>query len=234
VAALIGARRRDGILARMCGRFTLTARDIDEAARAFGAEVEREHARLYRPRWNIAPTDAHWIVRLDGAGRRRMLPARFGMDGLDGALLINARSETAASLPTFRRACAEGRCVVPADGFYEWRGARSARQPLWFHDQGGRPLLFAGLAAPREGGLAFVILTTAANERMRPVHDRMPALLSPDGADAWLARGDLGLLAPAPEASLSLREVSQRVNSVANDGPELLDPPAPARQLTLL
>jgi putative SOS response-associated peptidase YedK len=218
----------------MCGRFTLTARDIDAAARAFGAEVEREHARLYRPRWNIAPTDPHWIVRLDGAGRRRLVPARFGLDGQGGGLLINARSETAASLPTFRRACADGRCIVPADGFYEWRGARSARQPLWFHDPGGKPLLLAGLATPRDGGLAFVILTTAANERMRPVHDRMPALLSPDAAEAWLARGDMALLAPAPPASLSMREVSPRVNAVSNDGPELLDALEPPRQLTLL
>jgi putative SOS response-associated peptidase YedK len=130
----------------MCGRFTLTVGDIDEAARAFGAEVEREHARLYRPRWNIAPTDPHWIVRLDGAGRRRLVPARFG----------------------------------------------------------------------------------------RPVHDRMPALLSPDAAEAWLAEGDMALLAPAPEASLAVREVSARVNAVSNDDPELLDPPTPAKQLTLL
>src|SRR5690242_8003949 len=104
----------------MCGRFTLTARDIDEAARAFGADYAREHARLYRPRWNLAPTDSHWMVRLDEAGRRRMVPARFGFVGHGGPVIINARSETAAVLPTFRQAFSEARCLVPADGFYEW------------------------------------------------------------------------------------------------------------------
>jgi putative SOS response-associated peptidase YedK len=91
--------------------------------------------------------------------------------------------------------------------------------------------LFAGLAAERHGTLAFVILTTAANDLMRPIHDRMPVLLSPEGAEAWLAGGDTGLLVPAPDSWLALREVSLRVNAVANDGPELLDAPAPVRQL---
>jgi len=219
---------------RMCGRFTLTASDIDAAARAFGAEVAREHAARYRPRWNIAPTDEHWIVRLDGAGRRRLVPARFGLERPDGQLVINARSETAATLPTFRRAFAEGRCLVPADGFYEWQGGRSERRPLWFHAPGGGALAFAGLAAERHGMLGFVILTAAANARLRPVHDRMPVLLSPAGADAWLAHGDAGLLVPAPDASLVGREVSRAVNAVANDGPDLLEAPAPAGQLRLL
>src|SRR5919204_2373876 len=109
----------------MCGRFTLTSRDIDDAARAFGAEVAQEHAKLYRPRWNVAPTDGHWIVRLDDAGKRRMEPARFGFSLFDGRLVINARSETAARLSTFRRAFSEGRCLVPADGFYEWQGEKA-------------------------------------------------------------------------------------------------------------
>jgi putative SOS response-associated peptidase YedK len=215
----------------MCGRFTLTARDIDEAAHAFGAEVAREYAKLYRPRWNVAPTDEHWVVRLGAAGRRHMVPARFGFDGPGGQAIINGRSETAAVLPTFRHAFTEGRCIVPADGFYEWRGARSERRPLWFHDPAGKPLLFAGLATESGNSLAFVILTTAANELMRPIHDRMPALLSPEGAGAWLADGDANLLEPAPGSWLIAREVSLRVNAVANDWPELLDPPAPERQL---
>jgi putative SOS response-associated peptidase YedK len=133
----------------VAARLTLTARNIDGAARAFGAELAREHAKLYRPRWNIAPTDNHWIVRLDESGKRWMVPARFGFDGPGGQPIINARSETAAVLPTFRSAFTEGRCIVPADGFYEWRGARGERRPLWFHDPTGRPLMFAGLAAER-------------------------------------------------------------------------------------
>jgi putative SOS response-associated peptidase YedK len=218
----------------MCGRFTLTARDIDEAAQAFGAEYAREHASLYRPRWNLAPSDSHWIVRRDEAGHRRMVPARFGFVGNGGQPIINARSETAAVLPTFRQAFAEARCLVPADGFYEWQGDRADRRPLWFHDPSGAHLAFAGLALQVQGSLSFVILTTVANDLMRPIHDRMPVVLSREGAEAWLARPDGGLLVPAPEQWLAAREVSRRVNSVANDGPELLEPPIPAPQLRLL
>ena len=127
----------------------MTSRDIDDAARAFAAEVAREHAKLYRPCWSVAPTDGHWIVRNDETGKRRMQPARFGFNAFDGQLIINARSETAATLPTFRRAFSDGRCLVPADGFYEWQGKRSERRPLWFHDPGGKHLAFAGLAEGR-------------------------------------------------------------------------------------
>jgi putative SOS response-associated peptidase YedK len=185
----------------MCGRFTLTTHEVDDLARALAAEVDRERARFYRPRWNVAPSDEHWIVRLDDARRRRMVPARFGFEGPGGQLLINARGETAAQLPSFRRAFAEGRCLVPADGFYEWTGSRADRRPLWFHDPAGKLLLFAGLATEHTGSLAFVILTTTA---------------------------------PAPATWLLAHEVSARVNAVANDGPELLEPPAPARQLRLI
>ncbi len=218
----------------MCGRFTLTMCEVDDLARSLAAEVDREQARLYRPRWNVAPTDEHWIVLLDAAGRRRLVPARFGFEGQGGQLLINARSETASELPSFRRAFADGRCLVPADGFYEWRGGRADRRPVWFHDPTGKHLVFAGLSTGSAESLAFVILTSAANELVRPLHDRMPVLLSPEGAERWLAHADTSLLIPAPAAWLITREVSARVNVVANDGPELLGPPAPVRQLKLI
>ena len=131
----------------MCGRFTLTTTGVDDVARTLAAQVDRERARLYRPRWNVAPTDDHWIVRLDEAGRRHMVPARFGFDGAAGQPIINARSETAAELPTFRRAFAEGRCLIPADGFYEWRGGRADRRPLCFHDRAGK--LSCSLGSPQ-------------------------------------------------------------------------------------
>ena len=94
--------------------------------------------------------------------------------------------------------------------------------------------MFAGLATERAGSLAFVILTTTANDLVRPLHDRMPVLLSREGAERWLARPDTDLLTPAPAAWLAMREVSARVNAVANDGPELLEPPVPERQLKLI
>src|SRR3990172_9469485 len=180
----------------MCGRFPLASHDVEHVARALAAEVDPESARLYRPRWNIAPTDQHWIVRLEG-GRHRMVPARFGFRGRDGRVVINARSETAARLPMFREPFADGRCLVPADGFYEWQGSRGERGPLW-------------------------------------VHDRMPVVLSAGAAEAWLSRPEPALLVPAPEGWLVARAVSTKVNVVANDGPELLDPPAPKQQLKLL
>ena len=123
---------------------------------------------------------------------------------------------------------------MPADGFFEWQGGRSDRRPVWFHSPDGGVLLLAALLVERQGSLGFVILTTAANRRVAPLHDRMPALLTVDGAEAWLARPDPSLLAPAPEGWLATREVSAAVNSVTNDGPELLEAPAPARQLKLL
>lgn len=220
----------------MCGRFTLTRSDVDALARELGAEVERESALLYRPRWNVAPTQPHWIVRLDGRGRR-LLPARFGVGvgtGDGRRLVVNARSETAAELPTFRSAMRDGRCVVPTDGFFEWQGGRGARRPLWFHPPGGGLLLLAGLVLEHHGERAFVILTTAANDPVRRIHDRMPVVLSQEGAAAWLSAPDATLLVPAPEAWLAWREVSEAVNDVAKDGPSLLDPASPPRQLTLV
>jgi putative SOS response-associated peptidase YedK len=212
----------------MCARFTLASHDVELVARALAAEVDPESARLYRPRWNVAPTDKHWIVRLEGGGRR-MVPARFGFRGRDGQVVINARSETAGRQPF-----ADGRCIVPADGFYEWQGGRGERRPLWFHDPAGELVSFAGLAAECDGELAFVILTMAAAGVVAEVHDRMPVVLSATGAQAWLSGAEPALLAPAPEGALVAREVSTKVNVVANDGPDLLDPPAPRQQLKLL
>jgi putative SOS response-associated peptidase YedK len=216
----------------MCARFTLASHDVELVARAFAAEVDPEGARLYRPRWNIAPTDQHWIVRLED-GRRRMVPARFGFRGRDGKVVVNARSETAARLPMFRQPFLDGRCIVPADGFYEWQGGRGERHPLWFHDPAGQLVSFAGLAAERDGELALVILTMVAAGAVAEVHDRMPVVLPAGAANAWLSGAEPELLV-VPDGALVAREVSTKVNVVANDGPDLLDPPAPRQQLKLL
>jgi putative SOS response-associated peptidase YedK len=217
----------------MCGRFTLTTTNLDELARGFGAEVEAEIARRYRPRWNIAPTNTHPVLKFED-GVIRVVLARFGVDVPGGRLVINARSETAAELRTFRQAFQNSRCVVPADGFFEWQGSRGDRRPQWFHDPAGGLLFFAGLAFKDHEARAFVVLTTPANGLVSPTHSRMPALLSRDAAHAWLAGPDRALLAPAPDDALVSREVSSLVNDVANDGPALLDAPAPKRQLTLV
>jgi putative SOS response-associated peptidase YedK len=217
----------------MCGRFTLTSPNLDELAREFGAELDAEFARLYRPRWNVAPTNTHPVLKVQD-GVMRLVPARFGVDAAGGRFVINARSETAAELRTFCHAFQNSRCVVLADGFYEWQGKRGDRRPLWFHDPAGSLLFFAGLSFKDHNAHAFVILTAPANDLVSPVHSRMPALLSRDTVRAWLARPDPTLLASAPNGALASREVSSLVNDVANDGTELLEAPAPKRQLTLV
>ena len=242
----------------MCGRFTLTRRDFRELAALLGADVWQEHAPLYRPRYNIAPTDQHWMLR-QKREERQLLPAKWGLvnswaENAKGAFKqINARSESAARLPAFRDAFARRRCLVPADGFFEWRGAKDARQPFWFHPPDDGLLLFAGLYEswrnPQDGEWqrTFTILTTDANETVSPVHDRMPAILPAAQVDEWLFTppegappADAGklraLLRPAPSGALVATEVSPRVNSVKNDDPSVLDPPseAPAEQARLM
>jgi putative SOS response-associated peptidase YedK len=216
----------------MCGRFTLTTTDLDGLARELGAELDPAFKRPWRPRFNVAPGDAHVIVRGE-AGGRLLREARFGFASRQGELAINARAESAAVKPTFREAWRTRRCAVPADGFYEWSGPKGARRPRWLHRPDGRPLLFAALWRPSETGAPeFAILTVGANADVRALHDRMPAILAEGALDAWLD----GPLPPAlaPEGTLAAREVSARVNSVRNDDPDCLAPPSADPQLPLL
>jgi putative SOS response-associated peptidase YedK len=233
----------------MCGRYTLTTPDYDTLARALGVVVDPELAALYRPRYNVAPTTLCLVVR-DATGGREIVRARWGLvnswskDRSVGAKQINARSETAADKPAFRAAFAKRRCVVPADGFYEWQGPKGARQPVWFHAPGGDLLAFAGLyesfddPSTGERERTFTILTTGPNARVAPVHDRMPAVLAPADVEAWLAPGTeaaaaRALLRPAPDGLLVATLVSSRVSSVGNDDPGCLAPPEPPRGQTL-
>ena len=207
----------------MCGRVTLTTPEVHEVARLLEARISPGDALLYRPRWNAAPTDRHWVVEPSPQGRV-LVPAVWGFG--NGA--INARSETAARL--FRRPFTQRRVVVPADGFYEWTGPKQARRPVWFRPRDGGLLFLAGLAEERpDGRLGFVVLTTEAAGEVARVHDRMPVLLPREKVQAWLERPDSGLLVPTD--ILLGKEVSPRVNDVQNDDPSLLDP---APQLSLL
>ena len=230
----------------MCGRFTLTKKDFAELGHLMGAEFHERDAALYRPRYNIAPTDPHWIVRMK-TEQRELIPANWGLvnswakDAKGAARQINARSETALKRPAFRDAFVERRCVVPADGFFEWVGAKEARSPIWYHPAHADVIAFAGLyeswldPATTQWQRTFTILTTAANKLIEPVHDRMPVILPPDRIDEWLfvpsrdkqahAEKLMPLLHPAPEDALIATEVSRRVNAVANDDPACLAPP---------
>jgi putative SOS response-associated peptidase YedK len=215
----------------MCGRMTLSKRELAEIADELAAVLEMD-AAAYRPRYNIAPSDAHPIVRVVN-GRRRLELARWGFPptGPNRPPLFNARSDTAPTKESFRAAFTGGRCVVPADGFYEWKTTSDGRQPVWIHRADGKLLLMAGLW---EAG-RFAVLTTPPNDLLRPIHDRMPALLSDSEAAAWLAAPTQRVLHPAPEGVLAVRPVSGRVNSVRNDDPRCLEPAlAGPRQLSLV
>jgi putative SOS response-associated peptidase YedK len=219
----------------MCGRFTLSRHDAEELALELGVPVES--LRDYRPRYNIAPTDQHWIVRVKREDRE-LLPAGWGLvnswakDKKRAAAQINARAETLTSRPAFKEAFKERRCVVPADGFFEWIGPKTARQPIWFHRADGGLILFAGLyeywqSGPDQWERTFTIVTTDANEVVGRVHDRMPVILGNEAADAWILPKQnaavLGeLLLPAAEDLLIATPVSSRANSVKNDDPAVL------------
>jgi putative SOS response-associated peptidase YedK len=217
----------------MCGRFSLF-RSRDEIATALAVEMGD-----LPPRYNITPSQEVAAVRLDG-GQRRLSLLRWGLipswaeDPRIGNSLINARSETAATKPAFRSAFKARRCLLPADGFYEWGRIAGTKheQPFHFRLHDGRPFVFAGLWerwAHGEGEPVetCTILTTTANGVVRPVHDRMPVILAPDGIEAWLdtaaTREELeGLLRPYAEGEMEAVPVGRFVNNPRNEGPHCL------------
>lgn len=224
----------------MCGRFTLTIEDRELIASLLGIPTS-EVDDSWQPRWNVAPMQPHWIVRPAGnLEDRELARATWGLvntwdrDRNGGARQINARSETLTERPAFRDAFRSRRCLVPADGFYEWTGSREARRPFWFHRPDDELLMFAGLYAeaqlPGEASptTTFTIVTTPSSGAVSQIHDRMPAILeSSEAADEWLAAGQQpehlrALLRPADPESLVARAVSRRVNAVAVDDPSCL------------
>jgi putative SOS response-associated peptidase YedK len=224
----------------MCGRFTLTWKQREKLAEALGVLPEEIDESDYRPRWNIAPTDDHWIVRMRYEDRM-ILPAKWGLvnswakDAKRAAKQINARAESLHSSNAFKDAFEKRRCIVPADGFYEWEGAGPSRRPVWFHREDGGLLFIAGVyeswqPKPEQWQRTFTIVTTSANELMEPVHDRMPVILPEDVVDLWLDPKEQDyeklqkLLRPVSNDYLSARRVSQRANSVKNDDPSLIEP----------
>jgi putative SOS response-associated peptidase YedK len=148
---------------------------------------------------------------------------------------INARAETVDVAPSFREAYRQRRCIIPADGFYEWSGPKNKRMPRWLHRADGGLILFAGLYEswtpdPGVSETTFTIITTTPNDLIAPIHTRMPVVLSDRDADDWMNPRETNprmlkrLLAPAPDGLLAVQPASPLVNSVKNDGPELLSP----------
>ncbi len=223
----------------MCGRFTLTKSERSQLEDEMGI-TRGSLSPGYQARFNIAPTDEHFIIR-QKLEDRELVPAKWGLinhwnkPGTKVAGQINARAEGIEKRPAFREAFLRGRCLVPADGFLEWTGPKDQRQPLWFHRSDGGLIYFAGLYeswSPEPGirQRTFTIITTAANELTRPIHDRMPVILGDEQSDAWLnpkeddVRRLKSLLVPAPEDVLVVRPVSPLLNSPKNDYAELLQP----------
>jgi putative SOS response-associated peptidase YedK len=253
----------------MCGRF-VSSSPPDQIAAYFDVDAVSEQLLDRGPNYNTAPTTEVLVVHEDGS-TRRLDAFRWGLvpswakDLKIGAKMINARAETVATKPAFRRAFAKRRCIIPADGFYEWttRPGDGKKQPYFIHRPDGEPYAFAGLweawrgpkdtgpkrddatsaAADASAGAASElpepgpveplrscsIITTAANDRMSELHDRMPVILPQSAWDEWLSADEhdtdlLGrLLVPAPSELITFHAVSTEVNNARNRGEHLLD-----------
>lgn len=243
----------------MCGRFTLRS-----SGQSLAQHFELAETPLFEPRYNIAPTQPAPVVRLaEGTGRRVLDWLRWGLvpswakDVAVGNQLINARCETLADKPAFRQAFRHRRCLIAADGFYEWQRQGKRKQPFYIAATDGAPLAFAGLwerwvpratstdgeaqaaAGPVE---SCTIVTTAASECLRALHDRMPVVLPPESWQTWLdpSMEDVPalqeLLGSCAPQGLAMHPVDPLVNSPANDSPRCIEPltappPKPAERM---
>ena len=214
----------------MCARFTLRKKKIARIASELDAELDPDDEPLYRPRYNVAPTDLAWIVEVSGDSRV-LRPATWSYVVGDGKRrLVNVRGEQVGSGAGFKEAFASRRCAVVTDGFYEWPGKGLA--PFWFHRADDGLVLLAGLFQRATGPGArpgFTVLTTRPNQLVGKVHDRMAVVLPGERLDEWLT-GDPAqaarLLAPAPEDALVSTPVSKHVNSVRHDDETCVEPAA--------
>ena len=219
----------------MCGRYA-SSRGADDLVAHFGVEEVPEEQLA--PSYNVAPTDPVPVV-LERSGTRLLKVVRWGLvpswakDAKGAARLINARSETLADKPAFRAAYARRRCLVPADGYYEWKNDGGRKQPWFLSARDGGPLAMAGLYevwAPPEGDRLWTctVITTSAPDELGEIHDRTPLLVPPGDWDRWLdpelEDPGQGLLVPGVPGVLDAWPVSPAVGNVRNDGPELVAP----------
>jgi putative SOS response-associated peptidase YedK len=220
----------------MCGRYSLTS-PPEAVRRLFGLDLTPN----WPARYNSAPTQLAPVVRLaEGGGKRELVMLRWGLvpfwakDLAIGARLINARADGVAEKPAFRSAFRRRRCLVPADGFYEWQGIAKAKQPMRIVVGDGEPFAFAGLwerwdKGPDGAVESFTIITTDAAASIAPIHARMPVMLAPEDHGAWLEQAAQlealrGLLRPFPADRLRAYAVSTRVNFVRNDDAACIAP----------
>jgi putative SOS response-associated peptidase YedK len=219
----------------MCGRYAITS--APEALRAlFGYEEQPN----FPPRYNVAPTQPIAIVRLVD-GKRHFALVRWGLipswvkDPKTFSLLINARAESVTDKPAFRAAMRRRRCLIPADGFYEWKREGERKQPFFIRLKAGGPMAFAGLfetwcGPDGEEIDTAAIVTTRANRTLGAIHERMPVILRPEAFELWLDSTNVdektaaALLAPASDNLLEAYPISPAVNRTANDNPSLIEP----------
>jgi putative SOS response-associated peptidase YedK len=229
----------------MCGRFVATS-PPDELAVYFGSTPAFD--AVIEPSYNVAPTQDVLAV-VEHEGHRNLDAFHWGLipswakDAKIGSRMINARAETLAEKSAFKPSFETRRCLVPADGFYEWKklggGSKPKKQPVFIRRADHEPLAFAGLwsvwrgpARDQEPLRSLTIVTTTPNAAMSEIHDRMPVILPQERWATWLDRDNddldslAALLVPAPDDLLTLTPVSTLVNNVRNDGPELLEPDA--------
>ena len=236
----------------MCGRIAMLL-DYDYLSEQLEVEFDPEVKEAYAPRYNVGPTQWHWIVQwVPGRGTRVMQPARWGLinkwskDRKWAARQINARVETVEEKPAFKESFVARRCVVPISGFYEWSGGKRSRHPYFLRSAEGedKVLQLAGLwsswMAPETGEpeQTFTVLTTVANETVSALHERMPVLLDGQGVRDWLnpesSEGLLReLMRPAAEGVLTSYPVDERVNSVSFEDPSCVERVAGPRQRSL-
>lgn len=243
----------------MCGRY-VSKDDAVTVAAEFAAAAPSESLR---PDYNVAPTKKVYVVadrEQDGEQARSVLVARWGLvpswakDPSIGSRMINARAETVGEKPAFRRAFAKRRCLLPADGYYEWytptdpdaptsKAGKPLKQPFYIHRADGRPLALAGLYEwwrdasraeddPHAWLLTCTVITTSSPDEFGRIHDRMPMTVAAEDWPAWLDRGIDGagaaeLLRPVSTTGLEAYPVSTLVNAVRNNGPDLIEPVAP-------
>lgn len=224
----------------MCGRFTLTA-NPDKLQHAFPwVHIPEKVIQKYKPRYNIAPSQPVLAVISNGTPRIDYLAwgliPSWAKDPKIGNRLINARAETIAEKPSFRNAFRRRRCLILADGFYEWKklSDTSRKTPFYIHLNNHQPFAFAGLweiwqSSDGSEILSCTIITTRPNQVLKSIHNRMPVILNPDQQKIWLSPNAdshtlQDCLKPYPEKELAFYPVSSLVNSPANDSPQCIEP----------
>ncbi len=220
----------------MCGRYASTL-PPDLLAQTLAAMLGT--LTNLEPNWNVAPTQSAPVVRLNPETHQRQIDLltwgfvpHWTADLKTARKPINARAETVATSPMFRDAFTRRRCLVPADLFYEWQATEGGKQPFAIARADGSPVVMGGVWESwraLDGGIlrSYAIITTPANAEMAAVHDRMPLVLEREQWPGWLGEGEgnpVEMLRPAPSGTLRMWPVSRAVNSVRNNGPELVEP----------